>query len=355
MIPRSVSTNGWRAVLAAALLLTLGGGPIERIASLALADEDDAESAISVPSRVTVENGVSVLTLDPAAQQNAGIETAHPSLPPAQGSATGYGAVIEAASLADLNNRYLDAKAQVQTAAAKLAVSRAAFDRAKTLYKDRQNISEAQLQSAEGSFEVDQAALAAAQSHLTTVAASAQQAWGPVIGKALIDGAALVRGLIERRDYLVKVTLPPGGALAAPPATATARLGNGSEAPLHFVSPATAADPKLQGTSYFYIASAESGVLPGLNAMVSMPTGHAPEGVIVPGSAVVWLEGKPWIYLRTGPQTFVRRQIAAEQGAPQGGYVVSGLSADAEIAVRGVQMLLSEEFRAKVHSEEDER
>jgi hypothetical protein len=355
MIPRSVSTHRRRALFAGCLLLALSGGPIEPLGSLARADEDDAERAIAVPPRVTIENGVSVLTLDAAAQQNAGIETAHPSPPPAQSSATGYGAVLEAASLTDLSNRYLDAKAQVQTAAAKLAVSRAAFERAKTLYKDRQNISAAQLQSAEGSFEVDQAALAAAQSHLTTVAASAQQAWGPVIGEAIIDAAALATRLIERRDYLVKVTLPPGAAVAAPPETATAKLGNGSETPLRFVSPATTTDPKLQGTSYFYIASAESGLLPGLNAMVSMPTGQPPEGVVVPGAAVVWLEGKPWIYLRTGPQTFVRRQIAAEQGAPQGGYLVSGLSADAEIAVRGVQMLLSEEFRAKVHSEEDER
>lgn len=355
MIPRCLSTNWRRTLLATLLVLALAGGLFDRISPPSRADADDAESTVRVPSRVTVKNGITVLTLDAAAQQNGGIETARPSAPPAHEYAVGYGTVLDAGSLTDLSNRYLDAKSQVQMADAKLTVSRAALERAKTLYNDRQNISAAQLQSAEGSFEVDRAALAAAQSHLTTVAASAQQAWGPVIGKALVDGAALITHLIERHDYLVKVTLPPGVTVAKAPETASANLGNGSEAHLRFVSPATTTDPKLQGTSYFCIGSAESGLLPGLNVTVSLPTGQPPEGVIVPGAAVVWLEGKPWIYLRTGPQTFVRRQIAPEHGAADGGYLVSGLPSDTQVAVRGAQMLLSEEFRAEVHSDEDER
>lgn len=355
MIRQSLSTNWRRALVATLLVLALAGGLFDRIAPPSSADEDDAESTVRVPSRVTVKNGVTVLTLDAAAQQDGGIETARPSAPPAQEYAVGYGTVLDAGSLTDLSNRYLDAKSQVETADAKLTVTRAALERAKTLYKDRQNISAAQLQSTEGSFEVDRAALAAAQSHLRTVAASAQQAWGAVIADALVDDAPLVTHLIERHDYLVKVTLPPDVTVAKPPETASAKLGNGAEAHLRFVSPATTTDPKVQGSSYFYIASAESGLLPGLNVTISLPTGRPPEGVIVPGAAVVWLEGSPWIYLRTGPQTFVRRQIAAERGAPDGGYLVSGLPSDSQVAVRGAQMLLSEEFRAQVHSDEDER
>ena len=74
----------------------------------------------------------------------------------------------------------------MQTATAKLAVSRAAFERAKILYKDQQNISAAQLQGAEGSFEVDKAALAAAQSRLAT----AEDKWLELeILRETIDGA----------------------------------------------------------------------------------------------------------------------------------------------------------------------
>ena len=352
MTPRPHS-RPWRWIAVAAFLaLALGGGVF---AGRCRADEDDAERALAVPPRVTVKNGVTVVTLNAVTQQNGGIETARPEPPPAQDTVIGYGTVLDAGGLTELGNRYLDAKAQLEMAQAKLAVSRAAFERTTALYKDRQNMSAAQLQSAEGSFEIDRAALAAAQSHVSAVAASAQQIWGPVLGKALAKGAPLVARLIDRDDYLVKVTLPPGSAVAAPAEAASARLDDGSEVRLRFISPATSTDPKIQGISYFYTGPAASGLLPGVNVTASLPTGRVPEGVVVPAAAVVWLQGKAWLYLRTGAETFVRRQIAAAQAAPGGGYLVSGLAPDAQIVVRGAQMLLSEEFRAQVRSEEDER
>jgi hypothetical protein len=73
----------------------------------------------------------------------------------------------------------------------------------------------------------------------------------------------------------------------------------------------------------------------------------------VPESAVVWLQGKAWVYLRTGPETFVRREVTPDLAGPDGGYIVSGLAADTQVAVRGAQMLLSEEFRAQVRGDQD--
>lgn len=351
MKARAPALRRCRAVSAAILILLIG----DAFAGAAHANEDDANAGVSAPSRVTVKDGVTVLTLDEEAQNNAGIETAHPSAAPSHEVAAGYGSVLDAGPLTELSNLYREAKAQAQTADAKLAVSRAAFERAKTLYKDQQNVSAAQLQSAEGGFEVDRAAVAAAESHLATVAATAQQAWGTVIGSALVEDAPMIKRLIQRQDYLVKVMLPPDVRLAEPPEAASAKLSGGSEARLRFISEATTTDPQIQGASYFYVAPAENGLLPGLRVTVSLPTGQKPEGVIVPGAAVVWLEGKAWIYLRTGPQTFVRQQIAPREAAPDGGYVVGSLASNAQVVVRGAQMLLSEEFRTQVRSEEDER
>jgi hypothetical protein len=260
--------------------------------------------------------------------------------------------VLDAAPLTELSNRYLETETQVQTATAKLAVSRAAFERAKLLYKDQQNISAAQLQGAEGSFEVDKAALAAAQSRLRSVAASARQAWGSVLGAALVDRTPLVAALIERSDYLVKVTLSAGATIGTAPEMATTRLHGGEEIRLAFVSLATTTDPRLQGLSYLYHAPAESGLLPGMNLQVLLPAEAIARGVVVPEAAVVWLQGKAWVYLRTDPTTFVRRDIAPDHAGPNGGYVVTGLPPEAEIVVRGAQILLSEEFRAQVPIED---
>jgi hypothetical protein len=346
-----------RRIVAAVLLVLALGAALAAVVEVPLmpsrtGDNDEAERAVNPSARLTIKNGVVILTLNPADQQNAGIQTAHLSPAPAQASVLGYGTVLDPASLTDLSNRYLDAETSLQTATARLAVSRAAFERAKLLHKDQQNISTAQLQGAEGSFEVDKAALAAARSRLAMLAASARQAWGSVLGEALIDRAQLVTRLIERRDYLVKVTLPAGATIAAPPEAATTRINDRVEIRLALVSPATATDPKLQGISYLYSAAAESGLLPGMNLQILLAAGPVAGGVVVPEAAVVWLQGKAWTYLRTGATTFVRREIAPNRPGPGGGYVVADLPVDEQIVVRGAQTLLSEEFRAQVPVED---
>jgi hypothetical protein len=347
----------WRRVTGAVLIALVVGAGLGSLLPWLLGpgkaeDEGKTERTVGPPSRLTMKNGVAVLTLSAAERQNGGIETAGLSPPTAPEAVIGYGTVLDAAPLAEFGNQYLEAETQVQTATAKLAVSRAAFERAKVLYKDQQNISTAQLQGAEGSFEVDKAALAAAQSRLRSVAASARQAWGGVLGAALVDRTPLIAALIERNDYLVKVTLPPGTAIGTPPETATARLHDGNQIGLAFVSPATATDPRLQGLSYLYHARAEGALLPGMNLDVRLPAEALERGVVVPEAAVVWLQAKAWVYLRMNPTTFERRAIAPDRAGPDGGYVVTGLPPDAEIVVRGAQMLLSEEFRAQVPIED---
>lgn len=355
MTPEPLPRAGCRAIGRLAVLLALAVGVLVSgfVASIGAENADKAERAVSpTPSRVTTKNGLAVLTITAAEQQASGIETAPAERSPAQEAVVGYGTVLDPAPLTELSTHYLAAESEVATATAKLAVSRAAFERAKILYKDRQNISAAQLEGAEGSFAVDKAVLDAAQSHLRSVAAGARQAWGSVLGAALIERGELITRLIAREDYLVKVTLPSGAAVAQAPETATVRIGRAKALQLAYLSPATTVDPRLQGIAYLYRAAADSALLPGMNLAVHLLVEADADGVVVPEAAVVWLQGKAWVYLRTDPTTFVRRDITPDHAGPGGGYVVTGLPADAQIVVRGAQMLLSEEFRAQVPIED---
>jgi hypothetical protein len=353
--PPSPTANRHRVIAAILLALALGGGlglVFHAIIGQTKADDDDAESVANPPTRVTMKNGVTVLTLSEADLQNAGIEIARLTPAPALDSILGFATVLDPGPLNELSSQYLDAQRQIQTADAKLAASQAAFERANVLYKDQQNVSTAQLQSAQSSFDVDRTALAAAQSRLNAVSGTAREAWGNVLGKSLIDHTPQFSDLIARRDYLLKVTLPPGVILTSPPETASATLNGDTKLQLTYVSLATAANPKLQGIAYFYTAPAQDGLLPGLNLEVSLAAKSAARGWVVPNSAVVWLEGQAWIYIRTDPKTFIRRQIAPNRPAENDGYIVTGLPAGAEVAVHGAQMLLSEEFRAQVPVED---
>jgi hypothetical protein len=74
--------------------------------------------------------------------------------------------------------------------------------------------------------------------------------------------------------------------------------------------------------------------------------------VAVPEAAIVWLQGKAWIYLRTGATGFERREIVPDRLTQDGRTIVTGLPADAQIVIRGAQMLLSEEFRSQAPIED---
>ena len=319
------------------------------------AREVERERAVKAPRRVSMGTGAPVITLDAESQQHSGIETTAPVPAPYEEQIRAYATVLDLARLTELGNSYANANAQRQAAQAKLAASHTAFERAQKLYLDQQNVSLAQLQAAEAAFRTDQAALTATESQVRTLATTAQQEWGPVLGKSLIDGSPMITRLLERQDFLLQVTLPPGVILATPFATAAIQTGHHSRTAITFVSPATRTDPKIQGVSFFYLAPANSSVLPGMNVLSFLSSGRPISAVTLPAEAIIWWQGRAWVYRRTSSETFTRAEIATDLPAPGGGYVVKDFAPNTEIVTRGAQLLLSEEFRAQIQVGEDEQ
>jgi hypothetical protein len=343
MRPRPLKT-----LIAILVILVLGGlaicGFIEGRGEAAREAEQDRP--ITAPQRVSMENGELVVTLDANAQRQDDVVTLRNTSQ--QRELRAYGKVLDFEPLTELASGYINAKAQLQIAQAKRAASQTAFARAQKLYKDQQNVSAAQREAAEAAFRIDQAGVAAAESQLHTLAVTAQQSWGPVLGQAVVDATPLLAGLIARQDVLIQVTLRPGQSIAEPPANGFAQLDDGSRVPLEFVSPATKTDPRIQGSSFFFTTPASIGLLPGMSAVAVLPSGPAVEGAVVPSSAILWQQGRAWAYFRTTPKTFARRAIRTDLPAPKGGYVVQGLPDNTEVVVRGAQMLLSEELRSQI-------
>lgn len=340
------------AALGAILALLLAGlavrGVIERRGEAAR--EAEREDAGQPPQRVSRADGAAVITLDGAAQRDDGIATVTLKNAPRQERLRAYGSVLDLQPLSELANGYDNAKAELEIAQAKLAASRTAFARAEKLYNDRQNMSAAQFQAAEAAFRVDQAGLAAAQSRLRTLATTAQQNWGTALGEAVVNDTPLLRRLIARQEVLLHVTLRPGQAIERPPASAFVQSDSGPAVPLRFVSAATKTDPRFQGSSFFFTAPGESGLLPGMSVVALLAAGPPVESVVVPSSAIVWERGRAWAYFRTGAKTFARRAVATDRQAPEGGYLAQGIPDNAEMVVEGAQMLLSEELREQTRA-----
>ncbi len=361
-----------RAIAAVVVVLGLGAlviwGFIEGRSEAAL--EAERERPVKAPLRVSTANGTPVVTLDADTQQRSGIETMPLAPAPYREQVRAYGVVLDLARLTDLSNSYANAKAQLAIAQAKVAASQAAFQRAQVLHKDGQNFSTAQFEAAEATFQSDSASVRAAQVQTDNAAASAYQAWGPILGQSLVDGTTLAKDLVQHKKVLIQVTLPLGISLQQAPQTASIKTTTGQQVSIDFVSPATRTDPKIQGVSFFYTADAGSGALPGMNVIALLPAGQATPGVSVPGSAVVWLQGRAWVYLQTAANSFTRHEIATTQPQPNGGYVApvrattpqaesvapapeadgaaQGFPTDQPLVVKGAQMLLSQEFSAQI-------
>ena len=317
------------------------------------ASQPDGREPSAQSPRPEASAGPAAVKLSAGQQKQIDLQTTAVAAAPHRDQLRAYGAVLDIARITELTNSYANASAQLQTAQAKLEVSKGAFERAKRLGQSAA-MSAAQVEAAEGTLRVDQAALAAAESQLRTLAATAQQEWGPVIGKAIVDRAPAVVRLIERQQFLVQVTLPPGAAFADPPPTALAEAPTGqTNVELQYLSPATRMDSRIQGVSYFYSAPGDSGLLPGMNIIVHVPYGKTYEGVIVDGAAIVHWQGQPWVYLRVGPDTFRRNPISTDQPVSDDAYVARDIPSGSEIVIQGAQALLSEETKSEQQSSDD--
>jgi hypothetical protein len=322
---------------------------------LALIISEPQQSDISSraePSRAESADQAMV-RLSPDQQKQVGLETmvltaeSHPE------QYRAYGTVLDIARITELTNSYANAQAQLQTAQARLEVTKSSFERARNLV-DSAALPRKEAETAEGAFRTDQAALAAAESQVRTLAATAQQEWGPVIGKGIIERSQQVVRLIERVEFLVQVTLPPGVVLRGPPRTALAQAPTGdANINLRHVSPATRTDPRIQGLSYFFVAPGDSGLLPGMNATVYVPSGKTYDGVFVEDTAIVRWQGRSWVYLRIDPDTFKRHPISTDQPVSDDDYVVRDIPAGSEIVMRGAQVLLSEEAKSELRDAGD--
>jgi hypothetical protein len=318
-----------------------------------LAEESNGEKPIAASLRVKMVGGEPVITIDAAEQAQSGIETA--SLPRVnyQPAVKAYGTALDPQPLADLANSIAAARADVQVAEAQLAAAKATYERAQSLYRDQRNVSAAQFQAAQAEFLADRAKQAAAQTRLDGLATSAKLAWGPALGQAVVERAPLLTRLLDREEALVQLTAAPGKAPPTAPATGFLQSDGEKPMPLTLVSPAPRTDPRLQGASYFYLASAQSGLTPGMNVVARLPAGPPLEGAAAPVSALVWFAGRAWIYLRTGPETFLRRAVAPDRRTERGDIFVGAVPKDARVVATGAQTLLSEELRADIKVEEE--
>lgn len=343
--------GGAFAVLAVVLLIWVTFGHLSPVSG----QEKDKEEArrIQAPSHVSVQNGETVLTLDAATQTRLGLTLATLQALSIPQQLRTSATVLPVDDLTSLRDSYVVARSKLEKARANVDVSRKEYERLKSLYQNDQNTSLKAFEAAQAALSTDGADADTAERQLALQESAAQQRWGKVAAGWIASGSPSLQRLLDQQDLLVQVSWPSGEASPAP-GTALLQMPSGRMRRATLVSSFPRLDPRIQGTSSLYLTAAHPELTPGMNLVARLSMGELMRGVVVPEAAVVWWQGKPWVFEQTSPERFVRREVAADAPVEQGWFVAAGFSPGDKIVVRGAQILFSEEFRSQIRAAEEQ-
>ncbi|HNB79008.1 MAG TPA: hypothetical protein PLX20_10665 [Rhodocyclaceae bacterium] len=318
------------------------------------------EEEVPTASHVEDEGGMPVVQLSSAAIREVGIEYAKASATELAPQSTVGVTVLDPQPLVELRGRLQAAALDLQAAQAAANASRAEESRVRALFEDDRNASQRAAQQAAAQAQADAARRQSAEAALESLRAQARTAWGTTIA-GWLDGADAtgIDRLASGKDCLLRAAVRPEDIAGAPGLLRISVPGRAKPVATVAVGPAPQADAQLGGSGLLYRVSAPE-LRPGMRLSGSLSRGHRlREGALVPSAAIVWHTGKPWIYLREADEKkedaseFRRRDVSGGEAIGDD-WFVTGLEEDAEIVVRGAQVLLSEELKFQIKNENDD-
>lgn len=339
------------AMVGIAVLGLLAWGFVESRREQAI--EPEPAHAKPADSQVSEDRGEAVVTLDVAAQTRSAIRAIPLTATRQRMELRGFATVLDPQLLGADRIAYAQARSESMQARAALVASSAELERTKSLNRDDKNLSDKALEAARASQQADHARVQAADLTARLQADTARQHWGAVIAGWFATDALPLRRLMSLQEVLLRVALPADITAGPFPETVRIAIGSNDFVTAYLISVAPQVDPQLQSVAAFYRAPAE-GLQPGRNVDVWLPQGDRERaGAVVPQSAVVWWQGRGWMYQQRGPTRFVRREVDTSAPVAGGYFMAEAGLVGQRVVVTGAQLLLSEEFRAQIQGGEE--
>jgi hypothetical protein len=279
-------------------------------------------------------NGESFLKIDKEAREHMGLKTQPLEKVEISPEMKAYGKVLDPTPLATL---LIDQA----TTKASLEASSKEYERLKQLFSQGQNASARAVEAAEAMMRKDQVQLQSVQARLDLALGAAAR------GK--VELSNLVDSLVRFKAALVRLDVPVTEKISGPPIGA--RIGSAADeedlVDALYLGPATSTDPQVQGRGFLFLVQTNP---PAPNSFVvgwlKLP-GEPEIGVVVPREALVRHEGEAFLYLQTGEDTFVRKEIELDHPLAKGWFIEKELKPKDNIVIVGAQQLLSEELKGE--------
>ena len=304
-------------------------------------EEEEEESGSSKKTaELSWADGQAVLTLETTAQKRLGLVTEALPASAKRSEITAPAVILSVQDLLSSRNGYVAAHVQLAKSRGDADVARREYSRLKTLFEQNQNTSEKSLQSAEALSKARDADLTAAEQGLPLEEAAVRQEWGKVVTTWIMEDSIDLQQVLNQRRMLVQITLPSTENVKLPKIISL-ELPDSTRTGATLVSPVPRVDPRIQGKGYLYVVPSELDLAPGTNLLAHLAVGARMAGVVVPSSAVVWSEGKAWVYQQIAPDRFLQRPLAGNMPVENGYFVTRGLQAGDKVVTQGAQALLS--------------
>jgi hypothetical protein len=300
------------------MLLTLAAATAARAA-----DADEAVKPVKLPAAIQAKLGLKSEPL------MAKTEAA---------TLSGFVKVLDPGPLAQLDS-------DIAAADAAAEASQAEFARSQALNKDGQAVAAKQVEAARALARADAVKLALLRRRLGLE-------WGDGVARmSPRRRGQLLADIAAGRAALVRIDTPSGEGLAGL-RTVELDLGPLGKVRAKVLGTARAADPRLLSPGL--IATARGPGVRSLSVGLSAPvklTASAPvKGVVAPRAALLRSQGKTWVYVRTGPETFLRKAVEDGRSDAQGLFTPAGLEAGEQVVTQGAAAL----FAAETNVSEDE-
>ncbi len=281
------------------------------------------------------ENGNVVVNISDDTQGDIGLSVTQPEASQWSPEVKGYGQVMDPAPLAALLTELATAQAAWPASSNELA-------RLQTLAAQG-NASTRALQAAEAAAAHDLLAIQSARARLVL-------GWGAAVADRN-DLPGFVQSLASLNSALIRIDLPAGEGLPAPPEGARIVTLAGTSVTAEFLGPVANVDPQTQGCGFVFLLNQNAArLLPGEAVTGWLKTPGAPlTGVVIPRDAIVRTQGGGWVYvLNAGGEGYTRIRITLDRPTETGWFVDKGVATADHIVTTGAQTLLSEELKASL-------
>ncbi len=170
----------------------------------------EQEEEIETLNRVSENDGVHIVNISLAAQQNSGIKTAKVIAAQFQGEIKSFGNVVSIDSLIEAKTSYLNLKSNANLARATSGQNMQQYQRLKTLNDDDKNVSDRVVQEALAIVNADKAQVTATELQIRNLQNNVKLQWGEALAKLVFadDLPPHLANLLDRKNVLIQMTLP---------------------------------------------------------------------------------------------------------------------------------------------------